>query len=139
MRFGGEASDRRGDEVEGMKREAWQEMLRGLSAEEFRVVQEVMSEEARAREAQHLSALRTVDWVEFEDRRGTTHRGTVTRINARTISVHCEPGEGGGAVTHWRVAASFVRRIVLVEVPRAALPEPKAQFLSGQAGREKAG
>lgn len=39
---------------------------------------------------------------------------------------------------HWRVAASFVRRIIPVEVPKAALPEPEAEFLSGQAGREKA-
>ncbi len=122
-----------------MKREAWQERLRELSADEFRVLQETVWEEARAREAQHLSTLRTGDWVEFEDRRGTTHRGTVTRINARTISVHCEPGERGGPSMHWRVAASFVRPIIPVEVPKAALPEPEAEFLSGQAGREKAG
>jgi len=106
-----------------MEREAWQEMLRGLSAEEFRVVREVVGEEARAREAQHLSTLRTGDWVEFEDRWGTTQRGTVTRINARTISVVCESREPGRPTTHWRVAASFVRRIVPTDVPRAALPE----------------
>ena len=122
-----------------MKREAWREMLRGLSPEEFRAVQEVLWEEARAREAQHLAALRTGDWVEFEDRHGATHRGTVTRINARTISVLCEPGERGAPATHWRVVASFVRRILPVEVPRAALPEPEARILSGQAGREKGG
>ena len=39
---------------------------------------------------------------------------------------------------HWRVAASFVRRILPVEVPKAALPGGD-EFLSGQAGREKAG
>lgn len=107
-----------------MNREAWRERLRGLSAEEFRLLHELVGEEVRAREAQQLAMLRTGDWVEFEDRYGITHRGTVTRMNARTISVHCEPGERGEPSTHWRVAVTFVRRIVPVEVAREALPEP---------------
>ncbi len=119
-----------------MKREAWQELLRGLSPKEFRIAHEVVEGEVRAREVQHLSALRTRDWVEFEDRRGTTHRGTVSRINARTISVHCEPEEEGGPGIHWRGAASLVRRIVPVEVPRTAIPEPEGRILRDQQTRE---
>jgi hypothetical protein len=122
-----------------MNREAWREMLRGLSAEEFRVLREVVSDEVRAREAQHLASIRMRDWVEFDDRNGIRHRGTVTRINARTISVHCEPGERGEPTTHWRVAATFVRRIVAGEVAREALLEPQTENLSGQVRREKAG
>ncbi len=122
-----------------MNREAWRERIRGLSAEEFRVLREVVSDEVRAREIQHLATIRMGDWVEFKDRYGITHRGTVTRINPRTISVHCEPGERGEPSMHWRVAATFVRRIVPVEVAREALPEPQSENLSGQEGREKAG
>ncbi|MCI4373595.1 MAG: hypothetical protein L3K02_08150 [Thermoplasmata archaeon] len=122
-----------------MNREAWREMLRGLSAEEFRVLREVVGDEARAREAQHLATIRMGDWVEFEGRNGIRHRGTVTRINARTISVHCEPGERGEASTHWRVAATFVRRIVPIEVAREAIPDPEAENLSGQEERENPG
>ncbi len=109
------------------KREVWQEMLRGLSTEEFHVLQEVVWEESRAREAHRLSELRSGDWVEFEDRNGITHRGTVTRLNARTVSVLCEPGEQGGSAMHWRVAVSYVRRIVRVDVPRTALPAKRAE------------
>jgi hypothetical protein len=118
-----------------MDREAWQEMLRGLSLEEFQSLKEMVWEEARAREAQHLSRLRTGDWVEFEDRSGTTLRGTVTRINARTISVDCAPREPGGHPAHWRVGASLVRRIVSVQGSAAALPEPEARLLRGEASR----
>jgi hypothetical protein len=107
-----------------MKREAWQQMLRDLSLEDFQALRELVGEEARAREAQHLSRLRTGDWVAFEDRYGTTQRGLVTRINSRTISVDCSPREPGGHPVHWRVAASFVRRIVSGDAPAAALPEP---------------
>ncbi len=122
-----------------MDREAWRETLRRLSTEEFRVLREAVSDEVRARETQHLATIRMGDWVEFQDRYGVTHRGTVTRINSRTISVHCEPGERGEPSTHWRVAATFVRRIVPVEIAREALPDPESENLSGQAGREKAG
>ncbi|MHB1435720.1 MAG: hypothetical protein ACYCPN_00020 [Thermoplasmata archaeon] len=122
-----------------MNREAWRERIRGLSAEEFRVLRELVSDEVRAREFQHLATIRMGDWVEFKDRYGITHRGTVTRINPRTISVHCEPGERGEPSTRWRVAATFVRRIVPVEVAREALPEPQSENLRGQEGREKAG
>lgn len=122
-----------------MDREAWRERLRGLSAEEFRVLREVVGDEVRARETQHLAMLRVGDWVEFEDRYGVTHRGTVTRMNARTVSVHCKAGAQGEPATHWRVAVTFVRRIFPVEAARETLPEPQTQNLSGQAGREKPG
>jgi len=124
-----------------MKRESWRETLRGLSAEEFQVLREAVGEESRARETQHLSALRIGDLVEFEDRRGTRHRGTVTRINARTISVDCAPPELEGPASHWRVAASFVRRVVTVESSQASLPGGRldAKILSNQSRREKSG
>jgi hypothetical protein len=122
-----------------MDHEGWREKLRELSSEEFRVLREVMGDEIRAREIQHLATIRMGDWAEFEDRYGITHRGTVTRINARTISLLCKPGERGAPSTQWRVAATFVRRIVPVETAREALPEPEIENLSGQARREKGG
>ncbi|MGI0072151.1 MAG: mechanosensitive ion channel domain-containing protein [Thermoplasmata archaeon] len=124
-----------------MTREAWQETLRRLSAEEFQILREAVWEEARAREAQHLSNLRIGDWVEFEDRHGRKHRGTVTRINARTVSVDCDSGEPDGHPHHWRVAASLARRIVSAETPMASLSagHPDAELLSSQPSRENPG
>ncbi len=124
-----------------MKREAWRETLRGLSPEEFQVLREAVREESRAREAQHLSVLRIGDWVEFDDRYGKKHRGTVTRINARTISVYCDPREADGPSTHWRVSASLVHRILPAESPVTSLPEGRfeAEILSSQAPRENPG
>lgn len=124
-----------------MKREAWQETLRGLSAEEFHTVREAVWAEVRAREAQHLSALRIGDWVEFDDRRGRKQRGVVTRINARTISVDCESGEPDGHLHHWRIAASLARRIVSSEPVRPSLSDghPDEELLSSQTSRENPG
>lgn len=125
----------------GMRQESWQETLRGLSTDEFQILRDAVGEESRARETQHLSALRIGDLVEFEDRRGTRHLGTVTRINARTISVDCAPTDREGTASQWRVAASFVRRVVTVESPQVSLPESllDADFLRNQSRREKSG
>ncbi len=107
-----------------MDREAWREMLRGLSVEEFRLLRELVGDEDRAREAHQLAMLRIGDWVEFEDRNEITHRGIVARMNSRTIAVRCAPGEHGQPSTEWRVGVTFIRRIVPVEAARQALPEP---------------
>ena len=125
----------------GMKRESWQETLRGLSAEEFQIVREAVWAEVRAREAQHLSALRIGDWVEFDDRLGRKQRGIVTRINARTISVDCDSGEPDGHRHHWRIAASLARRIVSAESARPSLSagHPDGEWLSSQPSRENPG
>ncbi|MGI0131031.1 MAG: hypothetical protein ACREDE_03920 [Thermoplasmata archaeon] len=124
-----------------MTREAWQETLRRLSAEEFQILREAVWEEVRAREAQHLSNLRIGDWVEFDDRKGRKQRGIVTRINTRTISVDCDSGEPDGHPHHWRVTASLARRIVSAETPRASLRagHPDAEWLSSQPSRENPG
>jgi hypothetical protein len=124
-----------------MKRETWQETLRALSAEEFQIVREAVWAEARAREAQHLSALRIGDWVEFDDRQGRKQRGIVTRINARTISVDCDSGEPDGHLHHWRIAASFARRIVSGEPvgPSLSAGHPDVGLLSSQPSRENPG
>ena len=124
-----------------MKREAWQETLRGLSAEEFQIVREAVWAEVRAREAQHRSALRIGDWVEFDDRQGRKQRGIVTRINARTISVDCDSGEPDGHPHHWRVTASLVRRIVSAAPAMSSLSagNPDVELLSSQPSREKPG
>ena len=64
-------------------------------------------------------------------------RGTVTRMNARTISVHCEPSERGEPSTAWRVAVAFVRQLVPVEVSKEALPEKLTGNLSGSSEARK--
>lgn len=124
-----------------MKREAWQETLRGLSAEEFQIVREAVWAEVRAREAQHLSALRIGDWVEFDDRQGRKQRGIVTRINARTISVDCDSGEPDSHLHHWRIAASLARRIISGDPVRPSLSrgDSDEELLSSQPSRENPG
>ena len=107
-----------------MNREGWKEIVRRLSLEEFRILQEVIWEEHRAREAQQLAGLRTGDWVEFEDHRnGRALRGVVTRMNRRTVSVDVPPEDGHTHPHHWRVSVTLVRRILPGEAPPASLPQ----------------
>ena len=106
-----------------MNREGWKETVRRLSLEEFRVLQEVIWEEHRGREAQQLAGLRTGDWVEFEDyRSGRALRGVVTRMNRRTVSVDVPPEDGHAHPHHWRVSVTLVRRILPGETPPGRLP-----------------
>lgn len=102
--------------------EAWRETVRRLPTEEFRALRDLVMEEARAREVLHLSALRTGDWVEFDDSERRTHRGTIVRINSRTASILCERGDGTGPPVRWRVGASYLRRIVSAHAAPPALP-----------------
>ena len=105
-----------------MNRESWRETVRRLSLEEFRLLQEVVAEEFRAREAEHLAKLRVGDWVEFEDRDGKTIRGTVHRINRRTVEV-THDGEGpNGGHHHWRVSVTLVRRVLSGDPTPPELP-----------------
>ncbi len=106
-----------------MNRDQWRETVRRLSLEEFRTLQEVLSEEHHAREAEHLAKLRVGDWVEFEDRYGQTIRGKVHQINRRTVEVTTEGQGADGGHHHWRVSVTLVRRIVSGEPSPGALPE----------------
>jgi len=110
-----------------MNKEGWKETVRHLSLEEFRVLQEVIWEEYRAREAQQLGSLRNGDWVEFEDKHGRTLRGVVTNLNRRTISIEVDHPPGEGIGRHWRVSASLVRRIHSGEVTPAGLPSGRSR------------
>ena len=105
-----------------MNREEWKETVRRLSLTEFRTLHEVVSEEFSAREAQQVANLRTGDWVEFDDQHGRTLRGTVTKVNRRTVSLHVDTRPGDGVSPHWRVSVSLVRRILSGDSPREALP-----------------
>ena len=105
-----------------MDREGWKGAVHRLSPEEFRLLTEVVGEEFRAREAQSLFALRVGDWVEFLDRYGRPVRGTVQKMNRRTVEFHSEDGGGHHRPTHWKVSVSLVRRILTGEPTSAALP-----------------
>ena len=105
-----------------MNREGWTEAVRRLSPEEFRVLSEIVGEEFRAREARSLSALRVGDWVEFHDRYGRPVRGTVQKMNRRTVEVHSEESGGHDRPTHWKVSVSLVRRVLAGDPGPASLP-----------------
>lgn len=105
-----------------MNREAWQETVRRLSLDEFRLLHEVVAEEYHAREAEHLAKLRVGDWVEFEDRHGRTVRGTVRRINRRTVEVTTDGHGTEEGHHHWRVSATLIRRVLEGEPAPPALP-----------------
>ncbi|MHB8352080.1 MAG: hypothetical protein ACYDFT_05250 [Thermoplasmata archaeon] len=105
-----------------MEIEAWREAIRRLPQEEFRALRNLVQEEARAREVLHLSALRAGDWVEFDDPERRTQRGIIVRINSRTASVLCEPVGSTGRPLRWRVAASYLRRILPAHAAAPSLP-----------------
>ncbi len=105
-----------------MNRDQWRENVRRLSLEEFRTLQEVVAEEYQAREAEHLAKLRIGDWVEFEARDGQTIRGTVHRINRRTVEVTTDGQGAEGGHHHWRVSVSLVHRILSGEPTPPELP-----------------
>lgn len=105
-----------------MDAEKWREAIRRLSLEEFTQLKELVWDESRAREAQHLADLRRGDWVEFHDRHGKARRGVVTRINSKSVSVECEPEEGHNHPSVWRVAPSLLRRLLPAEVVSPVLP-----------------
>ena len=105
-----------------MNREQWRQSIRRLSLEEFRILQEVVAEEYHAREAEHLAKLRVGDWVEFEARDGQTIRGTVHRINRRTVEVTTDGHGPDGGHHHWRVSVTLVRRVLSGEPAPPELP-----------------
>ena len=105
-----------------VNREQWRESVRHLSLEEFRTLQEVVAEEYHAREAEHFAKLRVGDWVEFEDRYGQPVRGTVQKMNRRTVDVHSDGGGGHDRPTHWKVSVSLVRRVLSAEPTPKELP-----------------
>jgi hypothetical protein len=98
-----------------MTREEWRTTLRNLSSEELRELSTLVREEYLAREARHASELRIGDLVEFQDRAGKTVQGTLVRVNARSVSVHCCPAKGHEGSeekgTYWRLTPSLVRRV----------------------------
>lgn len=100
----------------------WREKIRELPEPELRELAQWVRDEVLAREARHAADLRPGDEVEFEDQSGLTHRGHVTRVNARSVSVHCPADRHDrtedGRTAVWRLSPSLVRR-----VPEAGRPQ----------------
>lgn len=80
-------------------------LLRGMSTEELSAVHSLVNEEWTSLQNRAAHSFRKNDQVEFEDRTGNTVRGTVSRVNKKTVTIDV-PGTRG-----WRVAPSLLRSV----------------------------